>query len=136
MSEKSTSIHQSVVIPAKLEEVYQGFVDPEVHTAMTGGVATGEGKVGGEFTAWDGYIFGTYLELEPNQRIVQEWQTGEWPDDAPPSRLELTFEPNELGTKVILDQTNVPADDLKNYEDGWQDYYWKPMLAYFAQVNE
>ncbi len=133
MSKETTSIHQSVVIPASPEDVYQGFVDGKVHTAMTGAAASADPKVGGEFTAWDEYIFGTYLELEPHKRIVQAWQTSEWPDDLPPSRLELLFEPDELGTKVTLNQTAVPADDVKNYEEGWEDYYWQPMLAYFSQ---
>ena len=54
----------SAVIPAKPAEIYKAWLSSKGHSAMTGSAAKVTGKVGGKFTAWDGYIFGKTLELE------------------------------------------------------------------------
>jgi len=69
----------SAVIPAKPAVIYKAWLSTKGHTAMTGSSAKVNGKIGGKFTAWDGYIFGTTLELTPDQRIVQAWRTSEFP---------------------------------------------------------
>ncbi len=128
---ETTTIEQEVIIPAEPERVYTGFLDPKTHSAMTGGEATGEGRVGAEFTAWDGYIYGTYLKLEPHHTIVAEWRSTEWPDDAKPSRLELHFAPTEGGTRLTMKHSNVPTGQAESYAQGWHTHYWEPMAAYF-----
>jgi hypothetical protein len=56
------------VIPAKPEEIYFAWLDSDAHAAMTGGAAEIADGVGSRFTAWDGYIEGTTLHLEPGRR--------------------------------------------------------------------
>jgi uncharacterized protein YndB with AHSA1/START domain len=72
MSLKLTTIRQKTLIPATPDEVYEAYVNPKKHSAFTGGRATCDPRVGGEFTAWDGYILGKNLKLEKGKRIVQE----------------------------------------------------------------
>jgi len=61
----------SAVIPAQPADIYKAWLSTKGHTAMTGSAAKVNSKIGGKFTAWDGYIFGTTLELIPDQFIVQ-----------------------------------------------------------------
>jgi len=98
----------SEMIRARPAEIYQGWLSSEGHTAMTGSPAKVDGKVAGQFSAWDGYIFGKTLELTPNQRIVQAWRTTEFPDDASDSRLEVLLEEVSEGTKVTLIHSEMP----------------------------
>ena len=100
---------------------------------MTGNPAKVQGKVGGKFTAWDGYIFGLTLELEPEQRILQTWRTSEFPEGAPDSRLEILFEEVAKGTKITLIHSDMPEDQVDSYRQGWEDFYFKPMKAYFSK---
>lgn len=132
MTPATTTIDQTVVIPASPEAVYRAYTDPEAHAAFTGAPATGEAKVGGEFTAWGGYITGSYLELEPNRKIVQAWSTSEWPKGYSPSRLELTLKPVTDGTEIHLVQTEVPTEQAPDYDGGWHTSYWQPLTAYLA----
>jgi activator of HSP90 ATPase len=122
----------SAVIPANASDIYNAWLSSEGHAAMTGNPAKVDGKVGGEFTAWDGYIFGSTLALEPDQRILQRWRTSEFPDDAPDSRLEISFEEVGEGTKITLIHSDMPADQVDSYRQGWEDFYFKPMKAYFS----
>ena len=128
---KTTTIRQKRTIPAKPVQVYDALINAKKHTAFTGAKATCTPKAGGKVTAYDGYISGRIVKLEPARKIVQEWQTAEWPEGYPPSTLEFTFKVKGGGTEVTMVHSNVPALQAASYRKGWIDYYWKPLAAYF-----
>jgi uncharacterized protein YndB with AHSA1/START domain len=130
MSETRT-IEQTVFIPAPPREVYAALLDPEKHAEFTGVEATGDPVVGGEFTAHGGYISGRILELVEGEKIVESWSTTEWPEGAPPSRLELTFRAKDGGTELTMVHSKVPAHQAESYRGGWITYYWEPLQRYF-----
>jgi uncharacterized protein YndB with AHSA1/START domain len=130
---KTKTIKQKVIIPATPKEVYEALMDPKKHSAFTGSNATGDPRVGGKFTAWDGYISGRNLELDRGKRIVQEWITTEWPDGYPTSRLELTLKKVKEGTELSMVHSEVPAEQADDYEQGWFDSYWNPLRKYFKK---
>jgi activator of HSP90 ATPase len=121
----------SEIIWAKPAEVYEAWLSSEGHAAMTGSPAKVDGEVAGQFSAWEGYIFGKTLELTPNQRIVQAWRTTEFPNDASDSHLEVLLEEVSDGTKVTLIHRDMPEDQVDSYRQGWEDFYFKPMKEYF-----
>jgi uncharacterized protein YndB with AHSA1/START domain len=127
------SFEISATIPATPERVYKAWLTGKEHAAMTGGGATGSARVGGKFTAWDGYIEGKNLELEANKRIVQSWRTSEFSDSDPDSRLEITLTPTKTGTKLTLRHSGIPDGQAASYKPGWKDHYFDPMKEYFAQ---
>ena len=133
MKLKTAAITQKVIIPASPEEVYDAFIDAKKHSAFTGAKATCDPKVGGEFTAWDGYITGKNLELEKGKRILQEWTTTEWPEGYPPSKLELTFTKVKGGTEITMVHHDVPEEQAEEYKQGWIDNYWEPLKDYFTK---
>jgi activator of HSP90 ATPase len=67
----------SEILNATPSEIYNAWLTSKGHSAMTGSLANVDGRVGGKFTAWDGYIAGSTLELTPDQRIVQAWRTSD-----------------------------------------------------------
>jgi activator of HSP90 ATPase len=127
---------ESVVLdkwfPVEPQVLFKAWLDSRAHGAFTGGVASIELKVGGAFTAWDGYIQGKTLELDPPRRILQTWRTSEFPDGAPDSRLELLLEAASGGTRLILRHTGIPEGQGIGYAQGWLDHYFQPMQAYFC----
>lgn len=133
MDLKFTIIKQKTTIPATPEQVYEAFTNPKKHTDFTGSKATGKPIIGGKFTTWEGYSFGKYLDLEKPRLIVQEWTTTDWPDNYPPSKLELTLKEIPEGTELTLIQTNVPAEQKNELTDGWTEFYWKPLQKYFKK---
>lgn len=121
----------SAVIPATPRAIFDAWLDSDGHSAMTGAPATASARVGADFTAWDGYITGHNLSLEPGRRIVQSWRTTEFGKQDKDSRIEVTLEPVKGGTRVTLHHSDVP-DGHTGYRSGWQDYYFTPMKRYFA----
>jgi activator of HSP90 ATPase len=122
----------SIILPASAEKLYSAWLTSEGHALMTGSPARVDGRIGGEFSAWDGYIFGRTLELQPPRRILQAWRTTEFPDHAPDSRLEILLKPAEGGTRLTLIHTEIPEGQQESYRQGWQDFYFTPMRIYFA----
>ena len=123
----------STFIPAPPEKVFRAWLSSEGHTGMTGSKAKVEPRVGGAFTAWDGYITGKTTTLKPYTRIVQAWRTSEFPADCVDSQIEIVLEAVEGGTKLTLTHTNIPAGQADSYESGWEESYFQPMREWFEQ---
>jgi activator of HSP90 ATPase len=128
---KTVKIAQKTLIPATPAEVYDAYVDAEKQSVYTGSLATSDTRIGGEFTSWDGYITGKYLELEPGRKIVQEWTSSDFPKGATPSRFEIVLKKAKGGTELTMTHSGVPEEIAGDIEQGWKDYYWEPMKKYF-----
>ncbi len=129
----SESLHLSIVLPVSPQKLYDAWLDSDAHAAFTGGgPALINPRAGGDFTAWDGYISGQTLALEPPTRILQAWRTTDFPAGAPDSRVEILIEPDGQGAKLTLIHTEIPDGQADDYRQGWEDYYFKPMLEYFT----
>ena len=122
----------SDLIPAPPEKIYHSWLDSESHSLMTGGKAEVSDKIGGEFSAWDGYISGKNLELNPPLRIMQTWRTSEFEETDPDSILEITFILEGKETRVTIRHTELPEHGMQ-YQQGWIDAYFTPMKKYFTK---
>jgi activator of HSP90 ATPase len=124
----------TTIINASAKEIYSTWLDSEGHSKMTGGTATISDKEGNEFSAWDSYISGKNIKLEPYSRIVQSWRTTLFKNTDPDSNVELIFKELEGETEITLVHSNL-AEDGEHYKQGWEDYYFKPMKAYFSKTT-
>jgi activator of HSP90 ATPase len=122
----SKTIRQTVTFKSAPHAVYEVLMDEKKHAAFTGGEARISRKTGGEFSIYDGDIEGKNLELIPDQKIVQSWRYGDWPEGHY-STATFALEPTEKGTRLTFTQTNVPDDKYGDIKQGWKDYYWGPM---------
>jgi activator of HSP90 ATPase len=123
----------SDIIPATPQEIYDTWLDSRGHAQMTGGgTALQSAKEGAACTAWDGYISGRNLKLEPGRRILQSWRTTRFTERDSDSQIEVSLEPASGGTKVTVRHTNVPDGHTSYRDGGWQDNYFEPMKRYFG----
>ena len=122
------TIEQTVTFNAVPHEVYEALMDSEKHSRFTGARAIISRKVGGEFSAYDGALSGTILELVPDVKIVQSWRGSD--DGWVPghySTATFSLEATDGGTRLTLVQTGVPEQSVEQIAQGWQDYYWAKM---------
>jgi activator of HSP90 ATPase len=122
----------SVDFPVTSCRIYEAWLDSQAHGQFTGSAAEIDARVGGEFTAWDGYISGQTLALEPCRRILQSWRTTEFPPEAPDSLLEVLIDEVNQGARLTLRHTLIPDGQADQYREGWEDFYFKPMLEFFT----
>src|SRR5262245_32530606 len=129
------TIRLSAIFPASPERLYEAWLNAGEHTRMTGGIATIDPRVGGRHTAWDGYIEGEIVELEPGRRLVQTWRSSDFPTTSPPSRLELRFVEVGAGARLDLIHSEIPEGQGTMYDRGWQENYFAPMRSYFRTLQ-
>lgn len=114
------------------KEIYKGWLSSERHTNMTGGAASISDKIGDSFSAWDGYIKGRNLELEPYSRILQAWRTSQFEEHEEDSQLEILLIEVDGQTELTLIHTKVPESG-EHYKKGWENHYFQPMKEYFSK---
>ncbi|MFT7604157.1 MAG: activator of HSP90 ATPase [Saprospiraceae bacterium] len=119
-------------INATAAEIYSTWLNSEGHTKMTGGAATISDKIGDTFTAWDNYIEGKNIVLEPYRRILQSWRTSQFEEGEEDSQLEILLNEVDGETELTLIHTNVPESG-EHYIKGWDNHYFQPMKAYFSE---
>ena len=127
------TILQKVKFKAAPKELYEIFLDPKKHSQATGAKATGSDKVGGTFTAWNGYIKAKTLALVPGRLIVQSWRASSFKKGDPDSVLVLTFEKAPGGALLTMTHTAVPDHKASDFKTGWYESYWEPIREYLKK---
>ena len=128
------SFELEMIVAAEPQRVFSAWLDAKEHAAFTGGgEAIVEPWSGGRFTAWEGYIHGILLGVDPGKRIVQTWRTSEFPPEYRDSRVVVEFEAARGGTRVRIRHAELPPSQVKKYEKGWMEHYLKPLARYFAK---
>jgi activator of HSP90 ATPase len=125
----SKPIRQTVTFKATPHKVYQMLMDSRKHAKFTNAPASISRKVGGRITAYDGYITGSNLELDPDKKIVQAWHASDWPADHL-SLVTFLFVQVKSGTRLIFTHRGVPDKYYESIKQGWIDYYWAPMKTW------
>lgn len=131
----TTTLLQTIELPGSPDAIYAAYVSADLHAAFTGAPAMLEPRVGGTMSAWDGYITGRFERLDQGRRIVQTWQTLEWPAGFQASRLELSLSPAEGGTRVTMVHAGVPTEQARRYDEGWRDHYWEPLRRWLLDAR-
>lgn len=117
---------------ATAQKIYGTWLSSEGHSRMTGGAATISDRIGDSFTAWDGYVEGKNIELEPYKRILQSWRTSQFEKDEEDSQIEIILDEVDGQTELTLIHTKLPESG-EHYRKGWDDSYFQPMKAYFSR---
>jgi activator of HSP90 ATPase len=120
------TVRQTITFKAPPHDVYEALMDSKKHSKFTGDKASISRKVGGKFSAFDGYSEGTNLELIPDNKIVQAWRASDWPEGHY-SQVAFTFKEIPGGTRLLFTQTGVPEGQFDDISQGWRDYYWAPL---------
>lgn len=114
--------------------IYDAWLNSKQHTKMTGGLAKCSNEIGGNYTAWDGYIEGKNIDLKPNKEIIQSWRTSEFDINDEDSKLIIRLKEIENGTELTLIHNNIPEGQTQ-YRKGWVDHYFTPMENYFDNLK-
>lgn len=120
------TIEQTATFKATPHTVYEMLMDSAEHARFSGAEASISREIGGAFTAYDGVLSGTNIELVPDAKIVQSWRAGDWPEGHY-STATFLLEEAEGGTRLTFTQTGVPEQHYDGISQGWRDFYWTKM---------
>jgi activator of HSP90 ATPase len=130
---KPRTLQIATILPATPSELFNMYLDPNIHEAITGAPVTIAAKAGAAFSAFDGALTGTILQVKPKKLIVQSWRSSNWSRTAIDSTLVLTFWPEGKNGRIELVQVNVPDNDFAGVSQGWEMYYWTPWRDYLKK---
>lgn len=130
MSDKT--IVQLAVFEVPARRVYDALMESAAHAAFTGDAASIENRAGGRFSAYGGYITGTFLEIVPNKKFIQRWRASDWPADVH-SKVTIELSAIRGATTLRLTQEGVPEQFAEAIAQGWHDYYWDRLREYLEK---
>jgi uncharacterized protein YndB with AHSA1/START domain len=122
-------VHQEVTFAAAPAQVYEALVDSAVHAKFTGAPAEIGRNAGDAWSAYGGKIQGRHIELVKDERIVQTWRAGNWPEGQH-SLVRFELRPEGNGTKVVLDHDALADDQVPHIDGGWTKMYWEPLRKF------
>jgi len=125
-------IRQTLVLPASAERLFEMYLDPSKHQAITGTSVDIGDERGSKFNAFDGALTGTMLEVVKPRLIIQSWRSNVFKAEDPDSTLILSFTPEGDEGRIDLIHLDVPDHDYDEVTQGWEKYYWAPWRAYLA----
>ncbi|MEI6290005.1 MAG: SRPBCC family protein [Chloroflexota bacterium] len=123
-------IEQTVTFIAAPHEVYETIMDSDRHSTFTNSEVIMSRVVGGEYSAYDGYITGKNVELVPDKKIVQTWKAVDW-EEGQYSIITFILTPIPTGTQLQFIHEKLPDGTEEEFTQGWIDNYWEPMKQYF-----
>ena len=125
-------IHQEILFPVSPKRLYEALLDAGQFSQFSGGAAAEIDRVaGGSFSCFGGMVRGRNIELKSNQRIVQAWRAGNWPEGVySVVRFELVGE--GAGTRLTFDQSGFPDGQREHLDEGWPKMYWEPLRKYLS----
>ena len=124
------TIQQTVVLPAPADKLFDMYLDPKQHAAITGGEVVVSPEPGSEFKAFNGVLSGRMLAVVPNRMVVQTWRSSNWRAGDLDSILVLTFFDDPAGGRIELVHVNVADHDYDGVNEGWEKFYWTPWRRY------
>jgi activator of HSP90 ATPase len=122
-------IKQTVNFNAYVHTIYELLMDSTLHAAFTGEPARISRRIGGLFSAYDGYCSGKTTELILDQKIVQLWRASDWPTDVY-STVVYELMPSAKGTRLVFTQSGVPQEFAASIAEGWKEFYWDKIKSY------
>lgn len=115
-------------INAEPSDIYAALTNPYTIELWSGYKAEMSTEPGSEFSLWEGDISGKNLEFLADKKIVQEWYFG---DQEEKSIVTITIKGDNNESAVTVEQTNIPDDDFNDIAEGWREYYFGAIKAFF-----
>lgn len=118
------------IVPASPEEIYKALTTDITIRLWTGDAVEIDPQEGGEFSMWDGAISGKFIQLEPFNKIVQQWYFGEQDD---PSIVTIKLHEDKRGTSVELRHVNIPDEAFEDIIEGWNHTYMASLIEFYEE---
>ena len=127
------SLQQTVRLAAPPDELFDSYLDPRRHAAITGQPVRIGATPGCEFSAFGGMLSGRIVAVIPKRLIVQTWRSQHFGAQDPDSILVLSFSGDRAYGQIDLVHVNVADQDFDDVSKGWETFYWAPWRKFLGQ---
>ncbi|KAB0802615.1 hypothetical protein PPYR_04804 [Photinus pyralis] len=126
-----TTISVTEKFQCRARDLYDALTRIEMVTAFTRGQVKLELVPGGSFELFGGNISGNFVELIPNEKIVQKWRCKQWPSEHF-STVTIKLDQKSDHTVLHVVQTDVPRSEADATKQNWERYYWNSIKQTFG----
>lgn len=126
-------IRQTITLPASAVELFDMYLDPDAHAAITGHVVTIGAENGAPFHAFDGQISGHTIATVKHRIILQSWRSVNFKAEDPDATLLLSFDTAGNEGQIDLVHIDVPDHEIESVTEGWHTNYWKPWRTFLEK---
>ncbi|CAH8663814.1 unnamed protein product [Dicrocoelium dendriticum] len=113
------------------EDLYKVLTTKELVQAFSRDEAVVDATIDGKYSIFGGNVTGVFTKLVPGKNIGMQWRKREWPDGHF-SDLSLEMSAFDGGTRLVLNQTGVPAYDVENTTNGWRSNFFATVKQTFG----
>ena len=103
-------IYDSVKLPAPAADLFDMYLNPTRHAAITGQPVEIGSESGNKFQAFEGVLTGTILKVVRPRLIVQSWRSTLFHEEDPDSTLILNF--SQRGEEGQIDLVHLDSTYL------------------------
>lgn len=112
-------------------DLFRVFLNQEMVQAFTRAPATVDGQRGGRFRLLEGNIFGEFIELIPDEKLVMKWRYNNWPAEHY-ATISMTFVDRSSETELKVECRGVPESEEERTKEGWKRYYFEAIKQTFG----
>lgn len=116
------TLEAAVQVWAPPPVVFDAWLSPVTHTALSGQPAFLDARVGGRFLFWGGSVKGEFVHLSRPHVVAQTWRTDDFTAQMDDSRLEVSFRPAGAGTRLQIVHAWIPAPLYDQFVFGWTQH--------------
>lgn len=128
---KTTKVEFNDKFGARPSDIYEALMDPRRVEAYTQSSAQIESKEGGKFALFGGNVTGEFVQLVPNERIVQKWRTSTWPEGHY-STVTIELSEGRKGCDMKLTQVGVPEAEAERTQQAWRENIFERLKRMFG----
>jgi activator of HSP90 ATPase len=131
----TTNLTKELILTAPASDIYKTLTNSTEHSELTGEEAKVSREKGGKFSAFDGWVTGEVIELKQDEKFSFTWTPDEegWPKDHISTVVFELFEEGD-NTKVVFTHNDLPENIHEDFEKGWEEYYFKPLVEKFGEA--
>jgi len=113
------------------DDLYLVLTNQDRTSAFTRSQAKVNGIANGDYSIFDGFITGKFLDLTRPTQIKMEWRQKDWPEGHF-STVTIDLKSGDGCTVLSLAQTGVPKQKKSETEIGWTQKYFSPIKMTFG----
>lgn len=124
-------IYHEVTIRAGNEQVFMALTKSAMIDEWGGGPAKVQARLNGQYSLWDGEMYGIIKEFVPSSVLVHSLREAAWDKSCLDSLVAWELEENNGRTLLRLTHTGLPTAKIRElHDDGWCEYFLGPLKVW------
>ena len=112
-------------------KVFRALTDSNEINKWGGGPSRVQARVHGDYSLWDGDIYGSIREINEPSCLIHTFREKTWESSYIESIVTWHIDTVDKATILSLEHRDIPTRKLREtFAEGWNEYFLGPLKAY------